>query len=334
MKLATFCPPNHWEPRTGCVDTRSGKIIDLNAAYTHFLSAQGKSPQAASRLADALVPPVMRDFIEMGSEALEGAKTAVGEVLRLSQGDEAPHDSQNRPLWYDLSDVTLRAPIPNPPSIGIGFFNDPGIIEEASRDGDDTQGIEMAIDYPDIAAVSWGLPGAVIGTGDSIVFPEISHQVYNSIELGLVVGKRAYRVPKENANDHIFGYVVTSDITAFDLVQDEHFIYTHVRCKDMPSFWPTGPWITTADEIEDAMDLRVAVRVNGKVIMDKSTSHYRFSPADYIHDVSRFMVLEPGTIIAMGAFTDTTTESFIEVGDAVENEIEGLGVLRNHVVAE
>lgn len=334
MKLATFCPSNHWDRRIGHVDTDSNKIVDLNAAYTHYLCAHGKTPEAALRLAHALIPPNMQEFISIGSDATESAKVAIDAVLHSAHNDEPLCDIQNRPVWYELGKVTLKPPIPNPPAMGIGFFNEPGIIEEASRVGDDTQGIEMDVDYPDIAAVSWGVPSTVIGTGDSIVFPEISRQVFNSIELGLVVGKRAYRVPKETAYDYVLGYTVTSDITAFDLVQAEHFVYTITRCKDMPTFWPTGPWITTADEIEDPMKLSVKVRVNGKTIMDKSTSGYVFSPADYIHDVSRFMVLEPGTIIAMGAFTDTTTESFIKVGDLVENEIEKIGVLQNRVVAE
>jgi 2-keto-4-pentenoate hydratase/2-oxohepta-3-ene-1,7-dioic acid hydratase in catechol pathway len=101
----------------------------------------------------------------------------------------------------------------------------------------------------------------------------------------------------------------------------------------MPTFWPNGPWIVTKDEIKDPMNINATVRINGKEVMSASTQNYTFSPQDYVADVSRFMILEASTVIAMGAFNETTF-TFPKVGDVVENEIEGIGILRNHVVAE
>ena len=101
----------------------------------------------------------------------------------------------------------------------------------------------------------------------------------------------------------------------------------------MPTFWPLGPCITYRDEIPDPRNLNVIVRVNGKEAMSDNTRSYIFSPFDYIHDVSKYMVLEPGTVIAMGSFAETTF-TFIKPGDIVENEIQKIGVLTNRVVAE
>jgi 2-keto-4-pentenoate hydratase/2-oxohepta-3-ene-1,7-dioic acid hydratase in catechol pathway len=93
-----------------------------------------------------------------------------------------------------------------------------------------------------------------------------------------------------------------------------------------------GPWIVSEDEVGDPNRLNVTVRINGKIAMTANTRQHIFSPYDYIRDLSEYMLLEPGTVIAMGSFTGTTY-TFIKPGDVVENEIENIGVLRNPVVA-
>jgi acylpyruvate hydrolase len=334
MKLATFIP------RGGNNGTRIGavyegsQILDLAAAYA--LSLQGKEADPRSRqVAAALLPSDMIAFCDGLPQTLSRAETAMSYAHELAK----KNDPRLKEVLHQIKDITLKAPLPRPRGIGIGYFNQKGIIEEASRaetekkTGKKTEGIQMDVVYPEIAVISWSSPRCVIGPDEAIVFPKISKKIFNSIELGVVIGREAYKVPKSKADDYILGYTVTSDITAFDLVQKENFVYTCCRCKSMPTFWPTGPWIVTKDEIKDPMNLEALVRINGKEVMKGNSKYYTFSPQDYVADVSQYMILEAGTIIAMGAFNETTF-TFPNVGDVVENEIEGIGILRNHVVAE
>lgn len=338
MKLITFTPRGSWVGRTGIV-IDNDKVVDLNSGYALHLKHEGET--TATAIADALMPSDMIKFLQAGRKAITRATTLLAFVRDLGKTAVGATDPSGRRIVYDMKEVKLNAPLPRPSGIGIGFFNDKGIIEEAARVRErelnkNEQGLKTEIIYPKKAAIVWGQPGCVIGPEDAIIYPKVcaerAPRVFNGIELGLVVGKRAYRVPKEEVKEYIAGYTVTSDITAYDLVGEEIALYSLVRAKDMPTFWPMGPWISTKDEI-DPTNLELKVRINGKLAMSANTKNYIFDPYDYIHDVSEYMLLEPGTVIAMGSFVGTTY-NFIKPGDVVENEIEGIGVLRNHVVAE
>jgi len=334
MKLTTFIPKQGSNVmRIGAV-YGDRQMLDLSAAYSLYLQDKESAPRR-EEVAAALLPRDMVAFCDGLPQTLRRAETALAHVKGLVK----KKDSRLKGVLYSIKDITFKAPIVRPRGMGIGYFNQKGIIEEASRTkkgqetGKKTEGIIMPLEYPKIACVSWSSPRCVVGHDEAIVFPKLSKKLYNSIELGLVIGKEAYKVPKHKADDYILGYTVTSDISAFDLLQAEHFVYTVCRCKSMPTFWPTGPWIVTKDEIKDPMNIDAVVRINGKEVMSATTRNYVFSPQDYVADVSKFMILEASTIIAMGAFTETTF-TFPKIGDVVENEIEGIGVLRNHVVAE
>ena len=339
MRLATFVVPGGWESRIGAMDRRlgSGRVLDLNAACTHYLD-EVKGRYRPVELAFAMMPSDMLGFLDGGPDTLGLADELLGHYGHALTDDTAPtlKDRLGRPLSHDLGSVRLRAPIPRPRGMGIGYFNTRGIIEEASRAEKTAQsgeGIKTAMDYPKQATVSWANISSVIGPDEPIVYPKAVHQLYTSIELGLVIGRHGYRVSRTEAERYIVGYTVTDDVTAFDLVQKEPFVYTATRCKSMPTFWPTGPWIALKDEVGDPMQLTYEVRLNGRTLMKGSTAEYLFSPVDYVVDVSEYMALEPGMIIAMGAFGETTN-TFLKVGDLVENEIQRVGLLRNPVVAE
>ena len=310
------------------------QMLDLSAAYALYLQGKEAEPRN-SQVAAALLPSDMIAFCDGLPQTLSRAEAAISHVKALAK----KKDPRLKEILYRIKDITFKAPLPRPRAMGIGYFNQKGIIEEASRakteekTGKKTEGIIMALEYPKIACVSWSHLRCVIGHDEAIIFPKISKKIFNSIELGIVIGREAYKVPKNKADDYILGYTVTSDITAFDLVQAENFVYTVCRCKSMPTFWPQGPWIVTKDEIKDPMNLDATVRFNGKEVMSATTRNYTFSPQDYVADVSKFMILEAGTVIAMGAFNETTF-TFPKVGDVVENEVERIGVLRNHVIAE
>ena len=340
MQVVTFVPMGTMEQRIGLL--HDGKVVDTNATYAKLLKDRDSESRPIAA-AEALLPADILSFLDAGDKAVARMKMALAYFSELANmGKIDDKDPANRRLYYEMNQVRLKAPIPRPRALGIGWWNTRGIIEESRRDSTPVgrretdpikEGIKVEFAYPKEAAICWGHPGCVIGPEDAIVQPRISETIFNGIELGIVVGKEAYQVPLEKANDYIFGYTVTSDITAFDLIQQESLLFTITRCKDMPTFWPLGPCITYRDEIPDPRNLNVIVRVNGKEAMSDNTRSYIFSPFDYIHDVSKYMVLEPGTVIAMGSFAETTF-TFIKPGDIVENEIQKIGVLTNRVVAE
>lgn len=333
MKITTFIPKQGLEPRIGAV-IGDQRMLDLTRAYALYLKDKDGEPRN-TEIAATLLPSSMLAFCDGLPQTLSRAETAISHTNTLIK----KNDPRLKEILFSIKDITFKAPIPRPRGFGIGYFNQKGTIEEASRikkqqeTGKKTEGIVMPIDYPKIAVISWSHPRCVIGHDEAIVFPKLSKSIFSSIELGLVIGKEAYKVPKDQADDYILGYTVTTDITAFDLVQAENFVFTVCRCKSMPTFWPTGPWIVTKDEIKDPMNLNGVTRINGKEAMKVTSRNYIFSPWDYVADVSKFMILEAGTIIAMGGFTESTF-TLPKPGDVLENEIEGIGMLRNHVIAE
>jgi acylpyruvate hydrolase len=333
MKITTFIAKNGCSMRIGAV-YGDDQMLDLSAAYALYLQSKDAEPRS-SQVAAALLPADMLEFCDGLPKTLSRAEDAIAYAKTLAK----KQDPMLKEILFPIKDITFKAPLPRPRGMGIGYFNQLGIIEEASRakktaeNGKKTEGIQMDLVYPKVATLSWSSPRCVIGHNEEIIFPKLSKQIFNSIELGLVIGREAYQVPKKKADDYILGYTVTTDITAFDLVQNDNFVYTVCRSKSMPTFWPTGPWITTKDEIKNIMNIEATTRFNGKEVMRGYTKHYTFSPQDYVADVSKYMILEAGTIIAMGAFNECTF-CYPQVGDIVENEIEGIGVLRNRVVAE
>jgi 2-keto-4-pentenoate hydratase/2-oxohepta-3-ene-1,7-dioic acid hydratase in catechol pathway len=130
----------------------------------------------------------------------------------------------------------------------------------------------------------------------------------------------------------VFGYTMCNDVSARDAqFSDGQF----TRGKSFDTFCPVGPYVVTADEIEDPQDLSITARVNGTTMQDSSTKEMIFSVAEIISYVSRFIVLEPGDIIATGTPAGVgmakVPPRYLTDGDVVEIAVSGLGVLSNPV---
>ena len=189
---------------------------------------------------------------------------------------------------------------------------------------------------------------AIVGDGDPIVRPEGTHALDLEVELGVVIARRARRVTRDAAMDHVAGYVVVNDISARDwqgipqaLHEGEKGDGQWLRAKGSDTFLPMGPILVTPDEIDPATGLRLrSWRIDADglehLMQDGST-------ADMIHDVpslvafiSSVITLEPGDVIAtgtpsgVGVFRDPPV--FLEPGDSVRCEIEGIGSLENPIV--
>jgi 2-keto-4-pentenoate hydratase/2-oxohepta-3-ene-1,7-dioic acid hydratase in catechol pathway len=176
---------------------------------------------------------------------------------------------------------------------------------------------------------------AVIGPDDPIPLDDrVSTKMDWEVELGVVIGKAGKNISEADALDHVFGYTVINDISARD-VQRRHG-GQWLKGKSLDGTCPMGPCIVTREEI-DWDNVRVMTRVNGVTKQDALTSCMYFKLPRLIAELSLGLTLEPGDILSTGTppgvgFARTPPE-YLAPGDLVETEIEGIGVLRNRVVA-
>lgn len=153
--------------------------------------------------------------------------------------------------------------------------------------------------------------------------------VHHEIELGVVIGKTACNIAAESALDFVAGFTIVNDVTARDLQKrDIAAGLPWFRAKSFDTFCPIGPYLIPRGSVADPQNLRLELRVNGKVRQQASTADMIFPVAEVVSFVSRFCTLYPGDIIATG-----TPEGVgaLQSGDMMEGEIEGFGVLKNPV---
>lgn len=166
---------------------------------------------------------------------------------------------------------------------------------------------------------------AVIADGDDVVYPRDAQNVSYEGELVVVIRRRCRRVAEADAADVILGYSCGNDITDRDLQKKD---VQYARAKSFDTFGPLGPCIATGI---DPSGLRIQSRLNGEVRQDSNTNLLIHSPAKLVSWASQSMTLEPGDVIYTGTPTGVGA---IAPGDVMEVEIDGIGVLRNRVVAE
>jgi 2-keto-4-pentenoate hydratase/2-oxohepta-3-ene-1,7-dioic acid hydratase in catechol pathway len=217
--------------------------------------------------------------------------------------------------------VRLLAPVPRPgkvPCIGLNY-----------RDHAKEQNVEP----PKTPIVFSKFSTAITGP-EAPIRVGTAQKVDWEAELAVVIGRRARGVKRDKAYGHVLGYACFNDVSARDFqFADGQW----QRGKSCDSHGPFGPFIATADEVEDPHNLRIALRVNGQTMQDSSTSQMIFGVPELIEWISENITLEPGDVIATGTPPGVgfarKPPLFLKAGDVAEVEIEGLGVLRNPVTA-
>ncbi len=179
------------------------------------------------------------------------------------------------------------------------------------------------------------LTSVVVPHGAEIPLPAISKQVDYEAEVAVILGRRADRVSEQEAEACIAGYSIMNDVSARDLQrQDKQWF----RGKSCNAFGPLGPWMVTLDSIADPKNMEVTLRHNGKVLQHSNTKNLVFTPAALISILSQTLVLEPGDVLSTGTPAGIgfhrKPQVFMQPGDRVEIEVEGVGVLANTFVAE
>jgi 2-keto-4-pentenoate hydratase/2-oxohepta-3-ene-1,7-dioic acid hydratase in catechol pathway len=166
---------------------------------------------------------------------------------------------------------------------------------------------------------------AVIGPGEAIEVPEWAGRIDHEAELGVVIGRPAYRVKMNRAHEHILGLIAVNDVTARDLQQTDG---QYTRCKGFNTFAPIGPCIAVGLE---SSDLQVRGYVNGDLRQDSRTRELVFTVPELVEFISSVMTLLPGDIISTGTPSGVGP---IRPGDSVTVHVEGVGALTNSVVAQ
>lgn len=225
-----------------------------------------------------------------------------------------------------LARVKLLAPIPRPRQNVFALGRNYG---EHAKESAGARG--AAISPPVIFTKAPTTVNAPFG--DIVIDPDVSVQIDWEVELGVVIGKRGRKIQQSDALAYVFGYTVINDVTARDLQDRTSQFFIG---KSVDGYCPMGPWIVTADEIPDPQNLGLRCRVNGATKQGGHTRDMIYSVAYTIAELSRTLTLEPGDIITTGTpagvgFARKPPE-FLQPGDVLESEIDGIGLLRNRVV--
>jgi 2,4-didehydro-3-deoxy-L-rhamnonate hydrolase len=192
---------------------------------------------------------------------------------------------------------------------------------------------EAATDRPEYPIVFTKFPTCITGPYDDVLLP--SNRADWEVELVVVMGRRAHRVERDRAWEHVAGLTVGQDISE-RRVQFRKPGPHLALAKSFPTFGPTGPWLVTPDECANPDDLRLTCAINGETMQDSRTSQLIFDVPALIESISGMVPLLPGDLIFTGtpAGVGSTRDPrrYLAPGDVITSEIEGIGTIRNTCV--
>lgn len=261
---------------------------------------------AVADLTAAGVAPGMRALIEGGPDALQRARDALARAPRLP-----------------ASETTLLAPIPDPSKVLCSGINYRGHAAENPN-----------AKMPDEPFFFAKLPSSVVGPDAAIPYPPRTRQLDYEVEFAAVIGRRLRRAREDEVMPAIFGYTLLNDVSARDVQFKDNQI---TLGKNFDGFAPIGPCIVTADALRRPDAVRLRTRLNGRTLQDGSTADWLFSLEHLIAALSQVMTLLPGDIVTTGTPAGVglfqNPPVFMQPGDVIEIEAEGIGVLRNTIAA-
>ena len=258
------------------------------------------------------LPAELESLVASGRKPVEEAER----LLETATAKEIKYASRS------ISEVRLLAPVRKPGKIiclGLNY-----------RD----HAAEQKVTVPEEPVIFMKPRTAIIGPKDNIVKPSFVNQLDYEAELAVVIGKKTKNVSLAEAMTYVFGYTILNDVSARDIqFKDKQW----TRGKSFDTFAPIGPWVVSAEELQDTSDLHIRTWVNDEIRQDSSTKNMVFNVEEIVHRLSRVMTLEPCDVIATGTpagvgFAFKPQPKFLQAGDKVKIEIEGIGTLENMVV--
>ena len=192
---------------------------------------------------------------------------------------------------------------------------------------------ETGMAVPDSPVLFSKFNNTLAATGEPIPLPENAIQYDYEVELGVVIGKEARYIGVDEALDYIFGYFTVNDLSVRDL---QFRTSQWLLGKTPDKFFPTAPYLVTADEVGDPQNLDLRCWVNGELRQNSNTSDMIFSVAESISYISQYMTLKPGDVISTGTpegvVMGMQEKNWLKPGDEVVVEVEGLGKCANRMV--
>lgn len=286
------------------------------------------------RLATLLTPRGLRACAQIGDDYVDfqatdpGLPNSVKRLLAASATVKlAAQEAINSPqaVRYPAVTATLVSPVPDPEKIlcvGLNY-----------RD----HAIEGGKEIPSEPVLFCKYANTLVGDQAAVSLPRVSTKVDYEAELVIVVGKRGRYIPRESAMDYVGGYTCGHDVSARDWQLEKPEKQWSIG-KTFDTFAPVGPVIVTADELTDPHQLRVQLRLNGITMQDSNTREFIFQVPEIMAYLSQVVTLEPGDLIFTGTPPGVGISRkppvLLKPGDKTEVEIESIGVLRNHFIAE
>jgi 2-keto-4-pentenoate hydratase/2-oxohepta-3-ene-1,7-dioic acid hydratase in catechol pathway len=281
-------------------------------------------------------------------------------LCRFSDGGEARLGLVDEERVIDLSAASDLPPEPASALVAAGGVEGVAAIAAKAGDGRPLAEVRLlspaqprkylaiALNYADhIAESGMEAPkvpmffnkqsSCVVGPDAAVHMPKVSDKLDYEGELAVVVGKRCRHVPVERAEEAIAGYTIANDVSVRDW---QMRAMTMTIGKSFDTHGPLGPWLVTPDELGDPQRLGIRTFVNDEQRQDGNTSEMVFGCFEQLSHLSEAFTLEPGDVIAtgtpagVGSAYQPFPEGLLKVGDTVRIEIEGIGELRNTVIAE
>ena len=305
MKLASFTIKSSGKKTIGVV-LSDGGILDLHGA------------------SNGALPGTMISFLERGGAALDEARN-LSATAGLGQSNVIP-----------AYDVELAAPVPRPGKIMHTSCNFPAHLSELTTWKE-----------PEWQSHNWGefhfehptgfleAPSSVVPTNAKVKVPHFTKQLDYEIEVGIIIGKTAFRVSPEEALSYVAGLTIFNDLSARDIQAREHSNKVILLGKSFDGSCPLGPYLVTIDEVGDVNNLGMVLTLNGEERQRSSTANVHYKIADMVSWWSN-ITLEPGDVITSGSppgvIAGRKNPTYLKGGDRIDCNVEKLGTLTTFIV--
>jgi 2,4-diketo-3-deoxy-L-fuconate hydrolase len=291
-----------------------GRLVDIHAPdWISYAAEPGAFSPSGS--------VIRSDMLSL----LRAGESAMGAVRRLAASLSAGSGSASGDRSsYGFDEVRLLAPVPRPGKILCSGVNYRGHLEE-----------NPAAKLPEFPFFFSKLPSAVIGPGQAIVHPAMTRQLDYEVELAVVIGRVMRRVSEAAAMNGVAGYTILHDVSARDVQFTDQQI---TLGKNFDTFAPMGPSLVTPDELPDPGNVRLRTLVHGRILQDDTTADWVFPLPRLLSFLSSVMTLEPGDVVSTGTPAGVgyfrNPQVFLQPGDTVTLEVEGIGQLENPVIGD
>lgn len=334
MKLLSFTTESSsgWHNHLGALvagDADSGELVDLTAATRALLAHESVPAEGVRRIADALVPASLLGFIQGGARSRDTADAAIAAVL-AGGWERDPIGAQ---LRYGAAEVGHLPAITAPPLLRDFMAFEKHLLNIFPK-----LGREIPPEWYNRPVYYKGNPASIGAHGQDVVFPVYADQLDLEFEFAAIIGTAGIDIDEADAASHIFGYTIYDDFSARAVQLLEMTVgLGPAKGKDFVGAHVLGPVVVTSDEFGDPYAHAMTAHINGEQWADASTADMHWHFEQMIAYASQGETLQVGEVFGSGTVGDGSGQEqgkWLSPGDVVELTVEGIGTLRNRVVAQ